>query len=302
MSDYEDYEFQDLDQTQEQSPGLKILSAVDSLVPKLTPSALTVLSIRIVEDISLDFPDVKITLGRALFKLPNGSFQEVLLPQINGLVIINSPTLFSLKDRKYTKIPEDLITNDKMFAEQDQAEWFPKLMQEIYEALSDYMLSMPIDIDTCVTYRTNFTFTIPAGDKRKINTNFRWPKYFGIPFKLDLTPENCTLKRKAITAFFDKPDRPAPSMEKIGALFPTPGITGTSGAPTIKSDNSRIITWVEDHLSIDIVDYCYDGIFSPVDLESRIQFTVLNNTENDIEFVSGTKMVEMQLKIEKNTV
>jgi hypothetical protein len=109
MSDYEDedYTFEEIQQ-QDPSPGQKILEAVDRLVPKLTPSALTVLSICVVEDMSLDFPDVKINLGRAAMHVKRGGsstgiLQEVLLPQINGLTIFNAPGIIPIGDKKYNK-------------------------------------------------------------------------------------------------------------------------------------------------------------------------------------------------------
>lgn len=296
MSELEFHEQTREEQTQDPSPGIKILEAIDRLVPKLTPSALTVLSVCVVEDLHLEFPDVKINLGRAIMATKSTN-QEVLVPQINGLTIFNAPGIVQIGKQKYSKIQDALISNDKLFENQRAAKWYIELMEEFFDALSDYMLSMPLTVSHVegLTYCTNFAFVIQPGDKRKINTNFRWPKYFNMPMTLTLQSDDFNIKKKTISALFEAQVDSNLNLKKVGALFPKPAVTSVQGN-TVKMDNSKIVAWVANHLSVDLIDQCYDGIFAPIDVEARIQFTILNETNNQIEVEPGTKLAELKMK------
>ncbi len=306
----------------EDSPGRRILKAVDTRLPSIVSlKTLSTTASCLVEDLSLLFPQLPIELGRA-----TAGNNEVFVPIICDLQIFNSKGIGKFSPG-CIRIPDSAILN----GDTRNHDWYELLLEEISAALTDYTAAQLLVLGKTFSARTNFGFTIPPGGKQKVFTNFRLPRYEAtvhasvpgsipgsIPGSssgsipggasggategtLEETPQSVAfqLKNKIFYSGITNPPSLAESLEDASEHFPT-GSLPRPGANRVACSNTLLLEWVDTYLGnsgVVLSDCCFDGLFSQ--LGERLKLTLVNNTEEEIVVPEGTEIATLVCSLQR---
>lgn len=276
------------------SSGHRILAAVDTYLPDpISSLKMSITASCLVEDLSLLFPQLSIEICRATI----GEY-EAFVPLICDLQLFNSPYIGRFSE-SCVRIPDSAIIEGDV----KKNGWYLNLLEEITDALKDYVSSLPLTVGNvstgrttqdgatghttqgdAVSVRSNFRFEIQPGEKQKVFTNFRLPSYKTV---VTVTSPFSLKKKTFSSGELVTPPSLAESLEEISSLFPSGGLA-RPGKSKIPCSNAKVLEWVDEQLPPDFSDYCFEGLFSPQG--ERLKLTILNNTDEPIVIEEGEEI------------